>query len=140
MQFVRVSFPDPRAVFIDDGPDGQTDEVLRVEEGPHKFDLGDPQDYTPPSQVVSPFGTSREQPCVVSFEKCEERVPDSMVASVGVEQPSKPASAEQSSETAVRVRARKRVKASALGDNVVLSKTRKKVRRGSGRTLGPTKR
>jgi hypothetical protein len=69
MQFIRVTFPDRRTVFIDGGATGRTGVTLTIDEGPHDVDLGTPQNYTPSQQSVNPFGTSLENPEAVPFAR-----------------------------------------------------------------------
>jgi hypothetical protein len=63
---------DDRQVFVDDDPNGRTNQTITVDRGHHKFQLGGEQNYSPPSQslniedTVSPF--SKE----ITFEKNEE--------------------------------------------------------------------
>jgi hypothetical protein len=68
MQFIRVTFPDPRTVFIDGGATGCTGDTLTIDEGPHDVDLGTPLNYTPTEQPINPFGTSLEKPELVPFD------------------------------------------------------------------------
>ena len=48
MEFVLVTFPTLRAVRLDGAQQGQTGQIIGVQRGTHLFDLGTPQDYTPP--------------------------------------------------------------------------------------------
>src|SRR5262249_6628146 len=67
LQFIRVTFPGARTVFVDGGANGRTGRTLRVEEGPHSVSLGKPVNYSPSEQAINPFGTSLENPEVVPF-------------------------------------------------------------------------
>jgi hypothetical protein len=67
MEFVKVLFPSVRPVFVDGAQQGQTGKLLRLQAGTHRFDLGVPRDYTPPSRTLPIIGTSREQPMEVAF-------------------------------------------------------------------------
>jgi hypothetical protein len=67
MQFVIVLFPELRQVFIDDGPQGMTGATQAVENGFHKFDLGEPQNYAPLQQVVEVTGTTPTSPMPIIF-------------------------------------------------------------------------
>jgi hypothetical protein len=49
MEYVVVSYPTVRDVYIDGQITGITNNTLRVERGHHTFDLGYPQDYQPAS-------------------------------------------------------------------------------------------
>ncbi len=67
MEFVVVTFPTRRTVFVDGAAQGETGQVLRVQTGTHIFDLGEPANYTPPSQRIRVIGTSPANPLVVIF-------------------------------------------------------------------------
>jgi len=66
-QFVRVLFPRSRSVEIDNTISGLTNQVLMVEEGTHRFDLGQPLNYTPTfiDQIVT--GTTPAAPMPITF-------------------------------------------------------------------------
>lgn len=66
--FFKVKFPTKRKVFVDDAPQLDTNVTTPIETGMHTFDLGDPHDYTPPSQDVSISGTTRKHPRIIKFE------------------------------------------------------------------------
>jgi len=68
-QFVIVSFPDARTVFVDGTPCGPTNEVMIVQRGTHRFTLGDPQDYDPPSIERLVVGTTEQNPMRLAFTK-----------------------------------------------------------------------
>src|SRR5574342_695171 len=67
MEFVVVTFPNRRPVFMDDQPSGSTGDKLTVQAGHHAFDLGDPQDYSPQRQTVNVTGTTAGNPLLVTF-------------------------------------------------------------------------
>jgi hypothetical protein len=69
MQWVIVTFPDSRDVYIDGVQSGQTSETLVVGDGTHLFDLGLPLNYDPPT--VQPFvsGTTYNSSLEVPFTK-----------------------------------------------------------------------
>ena len=68
MEFVIVRLDDlKRRVFIDNQRQGMTGARQGVPEGMHIFDLGDPVDYTPPSQEIEVTGTSAANPMVIDF-------------------------------------------------------------------------
>jgi hypothetical protein len=69
MEFVTVSFPDDRDVFIDGTAGGGTNQTLQVEAGTHTFHLGTPHDYKPARHRPVVQNTSIIQPMVVTFEK-----------------------------------------------------------------------
>jgi len=66
MAFAIVTFPRVRRVFMDGAPEGQTGETIIVQRGHHVFDLGDPQDYTPPSVPAVVTGTE-DDPTIIAF-------------------------------------------------------------------------
>jgi len=68
MEFIIVRFHDPRAVFVDGMPMGQTGEKLRVEEGIHTINLGDPRNYTPAWRRPQVEGTTSNAPLEVLFD------------------------------------------------------------------------
>jgi hypothetical protein len=67
MEFVVVTFPNRRPVFMDDQPSGNTGDKLTVQAGHHAFDLGAPQDYSPKRQTVNVTGTTAGNPLLVTF-------------------------------------------------------------------------
>jgi hypothetical protein len=67
MEFVIVSFRDPRGVNIDGAPRGQTGQRLRLQAGTHNFDLGLPVNYTPPSVLTPVRGTTAANPMIIAF-------------------------------------------------------------------------
>ena len=78
MEFVIVRLDhQKRRVFIDNQKQGMTDARQGLPEGMHIFDLGDPVDYTPPSQEIEVTGTSASDPMVIEFAPvpAEDAVP-----------------------------------------------------------------
>ena len=69
MEFVRVIHPAKRSVNVDGVRTGDTNEVLQMDAGTHKFDLGVPVDYEPASQNVVVAGTTVLLPMKVVFAK-----------------------------------------------------------------------
>lgn len=69
MEYVTVKYPEPRTVYIDGEDAGQTNVTLRVEEGTHTFDLGNPVDYKPGAITVAIKNTTAVRPQEVRFEK-----------------------------------------------------------------------
>jgi hypothetical protein len=67
MEYVRVTFPSRRTVFVDGESKGQTNRVLRLPPGPHRFDLGAPANYKPASQTLIVGDSSASEPLVVAF-------------------------------------------------------------------------
>jgi hypothetical protein len=68
MEFVRVTYPQNRQVRVDLQPQGLTNQVLDVEAGLHRFDLGQPPDYTPPFDERIVTGTSFADPMEIAFD------------------------------------------------------------------------
>ena len=68
MEFVIVRFPGTRTVFIDGGPQGDTNLTKRVDAGPHDFDLGSPMNYVPNLVHRNVQGTTIDRPMEVVFE------------------------------------------------------------------------
>ena len=69
MEFVMVTFPTDRFVYVDDEQCGKTNEVLRVEAGTHIFDLGNLRNYRPPRRQVTVRDTTVLEPLVVAFTR-----------------------------------------------------------------------
>lgn len=72
MEFVIVTYPTSRFVYIDGEKGGRTNEVLRVEAGTHEFDLGNLKNYEPESQEVEVKGTTVLKPMEIVFSKKEQ--------------------------------------------------------------------
>lgn len=70
-QFVRVLYWRSRNVEIDNTISGSTNEVLMVEEGTHRFDLGQPLNYTPPFIDLVVTGTTPSKPMEITFTPLE---------------------------------------------------------------------
>ena len=66
-EFVVVTFPTRRSVFMDNQPMGHTGDRLTIQAGFHDFDLGSPADYTPPTQNVNVVNTTAPNPMIVPF-------------------------------------------------------------------------
>jgi hypothetical protein len=45
-----VRFPDDRGVFVDGAPFGRTNQIREITNGTYDVDLGEPQDYAPPTR------------------------------------------------------------------------------------------
>lgn len=69
MEFIVVRFPRKRSVFIDGEETGETGERLRVEEGTHTINLGDPRDYVPKWRRPTVTGTTSIEPMEIEFER-----------------------------------------------------------------------
>ena len=68
-EFVRVLYWRSRNVEIDNTISGLTNQVLLVEKGTHRFDLGQPINYVPPfiDKVVT--GTTPAKPMEITFTR-----------------------------------------------------------------------
>lgn len=69
MENVIVIFPESRSVLVDGEVTGETNSILRVNEGTHTFKLSDPQDYKPKWRRVLVSQTNPNNPKEVTFEK-----------------------------------------------------------------------
>jgi hypothetical protein len=69
MEFVTVRFPELRVVLIDGEEAGETNAVLRVNEGTHTIKLAPPKDYRPAWRRPQIAGTTSIEPMEVTFEK-----------------------------------------------------------------------
>lgn len=67
MEFIVVRFSDPRDVFVDGMKMGETDDTLRVQEGVHTIDLGNPRNYIPNEYVLDVQDTASLDPLEVRF-------------------------------------------------------------------------
>lgn len=67
MEYVKVTFPTDRLVYIDDEENGSTNEVLRVEAGTHVFELGSLANYRPASRKVEVKDTTALEPLEIRF-------------------------------------------------------------------------
>ena len=71
MEYVKVIYPQERSVYVDGGENGSTNTSIRVDEGTHVFDLGEPKDYAPESQEVAVEGTTMLKPMEIAFQQVE---------------------------------------------------------------------
>jgi len=67
MEYVKVTFPTNRLVYIDGEENGNTNEVLRVDAGTHVFELGNIQNFRPASRKVTVQDTTVLEPLEVPF-------------------------------------------------------------------------
>lgn len=65
MEYVVVSYPAGRNVRLDGQVAGKTNDTLMVERGHHRFDLGDPHDYQPPSVQKNVQDTTSVTPLII---------------------------------------------------------------------------
>jgi len=66
-EYVIVTYPRVRDVFIDGERSGQTNQPLVVREGEQEFHLGKPVDYRPRRHVVVVTGTTSGSPLPIPF-------------------------------------------------------------------------
>ena len=69
MEYVRILFTVKRDAYVDDNNAGQTNEILRVSSGTHKFHLGDPKNYTPGEITTRITDTTEFSPKEITFEE-----------------------------------------------------------------------
>jgi len=67
MEYVRVTFPTRRLVYIDDEENGYTNQVLRVDAGTHVFTLGNLANFRPAARTVTVKETTVLEPLEVRF-------------------------------------------------------------------------
>ena len=72
MEYIIVSFPTNRFVYIDGEKGGTTNANLRIEAGTHVFDLGTLKNYKPDSREVEVTGTTVLQPMVIAFSRKDQ--------------------------------------------------------------------
>lgn len=68
MEYLIVRYRRKRTVYIDGEEFGETGERLRVEEGTHTINLGDPRDYTPKWRRPTVTGTTSIAPMEIEFD------------------------------------------------------------------------
>jgi hypothetical protein len=71
MEYIIVRYPHERTVFIDDNENGKTSKRLRVEQGTHTINLGEPRNYKPKWRRPTITGTTILNPMIIEFEKNE---------------------------------------------------------------------
>lgn len=72
MEYVKVTFPTDRLVYIDGEENGYTNEVLRVDAGTHVFELGNLANYRPAQRKVRVAGTTVIEPLEIAFYRKDE--------------------------------------------------------------------
>ena len=72
MEYVKVTFPTDRLVYIDGEENGNTNEVLRVEAGTHLFALGNLANFRPATRTVTVQDTTALEPLEVKFFRKDE--------------------------------------------------------------------
>ena len=68
MEFIVVKYFRSRNVYLDGNLIGKTNQTLRVEEGTHLVDLGQPDNFTPASQKIRVTGTTQILPLEIEFQ------------------------------------------------------------------------
>jgi hypothetical protein len=71
MEFVVVNYYRKRNVFMDGSLIGKTGDTLLVQEGTHRFDLGEPKNYAPTFRKAQVTGTIATAPRMISFSPVE---------------------------------------------------------------------
>jgi hypothetical protein len=61
-EFVKVTFPGRRRMYVDGNPTGLTNDVIQVQTGTHTFDLGAPRNYRPSRRIVRVWARLRPSP------------------------------------------------------------------------------
>lgn len=72
MEYVIVTFPTKRLVYIDGDQNGYTNEVLRLDAGTHVFELGTLANYKPDSRKVTVKDTTALEPLEVAFYRKDD--------------------------------------------------------------------
>ena len=72
MEYVKVTYPTRRLVYIDDEANGYTNEVLRVEAGTHRFELGNLANYRPATRTLTVEDTTVLEPLEIRFFRKDE--------------------------------------------------------------------
>jgi len=72
-EYVKVTFPTRRQVWVDGKPAGFTNKIFQVETGNHVFDLGPKKNYKPERQERAVQGTMPEEPMIVAFERVDDK-------------------------------------------------------------------
>ena len=67
MEYIIVIYPNKRSVYVDGELIGDTNEVLRIDSGTHRFDLGSPADCDPIFFELAVEGTTALLPMKVIF-------------------------------------------------------------------------
>jgi len=67
-QYVKVTFSANRSVRVDGRSAGFTNKEFQVEAGEHRFDLGEPKDYTPDVAVETVSNTLPGAPKVIAIQ------------------------------------------------------------------------
>ena len=68
MEYVLVSGPEQRTVYVDGQPSGKTNQILLIQAGTHEFSLGPPEDVTSPKKLAVVMKTTSIQPAKITLE------------------------------------------------------------------------
>lgn len=69
MEYVKVTFPTKRLVYVDGEHNGSTNEVLRVDAGTHRFELGTLYNFQPRFRDELVENTTVLEPLEVAFTR-----------------------------------------------------------------------
>ncbi|HUG79639.1 MAG TPA: hypothetical protein VML57_19325 [Burkholderiales bacterium] len=72
MEYVKVTYPTRRLVYIDEEKNGYTNEVLRVEAGTHVFELGNLSNFRPASRKLTVRDTTVLEPLEIPFYRKQD--------------------------------------------------------------------
>ena len=72
MEYVKVTYPTNRLVYIDGEQNGVTNDVLRVDAGTHIFELGHLDNFRPASRKVLVQDTTLFEPMEVAFHRKDD--------------------------------------------------------------------
>jgi hypothetical protein len=72
MEYVKVTFPTNRLVYIDGEQNGYTNDVLRVDAGTHIFELGNLYNFRPSFRKVLVEDTTVLEPLEIPFYRKED--------------------------------------------------------------------
>lgn len=68
-EYVKVTFPTQRRVWVDGQPAGTTNKIFQVQTGSHTFHLGPKKNYKPERRQRMVKGTLPEEPMIIAFER-----------------------------------------------------------------------
>lgn len=68
-QYVKVVYPEQRAVYVGGQTMGRTNRRIEIGRGTYTITLGKPQDYSPSRRRVTVRRTRPDDPLIVTFEK-----------------------------------------------------------------------
>ena len=72
LQYVTVTFPTDRMVYVDGEQNGYTNDLIRVDAGTHIFELGNLDNFRPASRKVLVQDTTQFEPLVVAFYRKDD--------------------------------------------------------------------